>query len=129
MVCAALAAAVQARPELAVWMVLVPAGVLLATVDLTAARLPDIVTLPLAVTTLSLLGVAALLPGTGGSWRRALLGSLAFGVFCLALFLINPAKFGFGDVKVAPTIGASTLSAAAQGRASVMCASEGVAEP
>ncbi|MEU2556450.1 hypothetical protein ABZ589_33040 [Streptomyces sp. NPDC013313] len=81
------------------------------------------------MTTLSLLGVAALLPGTGGSWRRALLGSLAFGVFCLALFLINPAKFGFGDVKVAPTIGASTLSAAAQGRASVMCASEGVAEP
>ncbi|MFI1377236.1 prepilin peptidase [Streptomyces longwoodensis] len=107
-VCAVLAAAIEARPELAVWLVLVPIGVLLATVDLAVARLPDIGTVPLAVITLCLLGVAALLPGTNGSWRRSLLGSLAFGVFCLALFLINPAKFGFGDVKLAPTVGAVT---------------------
>lgn len=105
-VCAVLAAATGARPELVVWLVIVPIGVLLATVDFAVERLPDVVTLPLAVITLGLLGVAALLPETDGSWRRALLGSLAFGAFCLVMFLISPAAFGFGDVKLALSIGA-----------------------
>ncbi|WP_257004238.1 A24 family peptidase [Streptomyces sp. SA15] len=107
-VCVVLAAAVDARPELVVWLVLAPIGVLLATVDFTVERLPDVVTLPLAAITLGLLGVAALLPGTDGSWRSALFGSLALGAFCLVLFLINPAGFGFGDVKLALTLGAVT---------------------
>ncbi|MFR0367546.1 prepilin peptidase [Streptomyces sp. MCC20] len=107
-VCAAVATAVGARPELMVWLVLIPMGVLLATVDVTVKRLPDVLTLPLAVSTLALLGVAAALPGTDGSWGRALLGSLALGAFCLVLFLVNPAAFGFGDVKLALTIGAVT---------------------
>ncbi|MDQ1052002.1 hypothetical protein [Streptomyces sp. V4I2] len=81
-VCAVLAVAGDARPELGVWLMLVPIGVLLATVDFTVEWLPDVVTLPLAVITLSLLGVAALLPGTDGSWKTALLGSLALGTFC-----------------------------------------------
>jgi leader peptidase (prepilin peptidase)/N-methyltransferase len=105
---AILAAAVGAHPELVVWLLLVPVGVLLATVDFTVERLPDVLTLPLAGIALGLLGVAALLPGTDGSWGRALLGSLAFSTFCLVMFLINPAAFGFGDVKLALTIGAVT---------------------
>jgi leader peptidase (prepilin peptidase)/N-methyltransferase len=107
-VCAVLAAAVGAHPELVAWLVLIPIGVLLATVDFTVERLPDVLTLPLAVISLVLLGVAALLPGSDGSWRTALLGSLAFSAFCLLMFLINPAAFGFGDVKLALTIGAVT---------------------
>ncbi|WP_128380393.1 prepilin peptidase [Streptomyces cavernae] len=107
-VCAVLAAATGVRPELVVWLVIVPIGVLLATVDFAVERLPDVVTLPLAVITLGLLGVAALVPGTDGSWRRALLGSLAFGAFCLVMFLISPTAFGFGDVKLALTLGAVT---------------------
>ncbi|MEU9330533.1 A24 family peptidase [Streptomyces canus] len=105
---AVLAAATGARPELGVWLVLVPIGVALVTVDFAVERLPDVVTLPLAVITLGLLGVAALLPGTDGSWKRALLGSLSLGAFCLVMFLIDPNGFGFGDVKVALTLGAVT---------------------
>ncbi len=41
LVCGALAAATGARPELAVWLLLAPVGVLLALVDLRVARLPD----------------------------------------------------------------------------------------
>ncbi|WP_086796949.1 prepilin peptidase [Streptomyces caniscabiei] len=107
-VSAVLTAATGARPELAVWLLLVPFGVLLATVDFTVERLPDIVTLPLAVITLTLLGVAALLPGADGSWKTALLGSLALSAFYLVLFLINPPSFGFGDVKLGLTVGAVT---------------------
>ena len=73
-VCAVLASAVGAHPELVVWLVLIPVGVLLATVAFTVKRLPDVLTLLLAVISLGLLGVAALLPGTDGRWGRALLG-------------------------------------------------------
>ncbi|MGI5192129.1 prepilin peptidase [Streptomyces sp. CA-288835] len=105
-VCAVLAAATGARPELLVWLLLVPVGVLLAVVDFAVHRLPDVVTLPLAASALILLGGAALLPGAGGSWKTALLGSLALGACYLLLFLINPKGFGFGDVKLGPALGA-----------------------
>ncbi|UXY24938.1 A24 family peptidase (plasmid) [Streptomyces cynarae] len=104
--CIVLAAAVGARPELVVWLLLVPVGVLLAVVDFAVHRLPDIVTVPFAVIALVLLGGATLLPGASGSWMTALLGSLTLGVCYLLLFLINPKGFGFGDVKLAPALGA-----------------------
>ncbi|MEE1762373.1 prepilin peptidase [Streptomyces sp. SP18BB07] len=107
-VCAVLAAGTGARPELMVWLLIAPVAVLLAVVDFAVERLPDAVTLPLVVITLSLLGVAALTPGARGSWKTALLGSLALGAFCLVLFLMNPTGFGFGDVKLALTVGAVT---------------------
>jgi leader peptidase (prepilin peptidase)/N-methyltransferase len=101
-----MAAAIGARPELVVWLLLVPVGVLLAVVDFAVHRLPDVVTLPLAVMALILLGGAALMPGASGSWRTALLGSLTLGACYSLLFLINPKGFGFGDVKLAPALGA-----------------------
>ncbi|MFD3451784.1 prepilin peptidase [Streptomyces sp. NPDC058691] len=104
-VCAALAGRLGARPEVAVWLLLVPAAVLLARVDLTVLRLPDVLTLPAAVGTAVLLGVAALAPGRAGSWPRALLGGLALGLLYLVLHLVNPGGMGFGDVKLAPTAG------------------------
>lgn len=104
--CSALAAAVGPHPELVVWLLLVPVGLLLATVDLAVHRLPDIVTLPLAAIALIGLGGTALLPAAGGSWRTALLGSLTLGGCYFVLFLINPRGFGFGDVKLAPALGA-----------------------
>ncbi|MEU4147742.1 prepilin peptidase [Streptomyces parvulus] len=106
LVCAALAAATGTRPELAVWLLLAPPGVLLAAVDLKVRRLPDPLTLPLAGAALALLGLAALLPEHAGEWTTALLGALALGAGYLVLFLINPAGMGFGDVKLALTAGA-----------------------
>ncbi|WP_405561332.1 A24 family peptidase [Streptomyces canus] len=105
-VCAALAAITGPRPELLVWLLLAPIAVLLSTVDFAVHRLPDVVAIPLAVSALIGLGGAALLPGAGGSWRTALLGSLTLGTCYFVLFLINPRGFGFGDVKLAPALGA-----------------------
>jgi leader peptidase (prepilin peptidase)/N-methyltransferase len=52
-VCAVLAAAVGARPELLVWLLLAPIAVLLAAVDFTVHRLPDVVVLSLTAAALS----------------------------------------------------------------------------
>ncbi|MFD7899663.1 prepilin peptidase [Streptomyces sp. NPDC059743] len=105
LVCAALAAATGPRPELAVWLLFTPFAVLLALIDRHVHRLPDQLTLPLAAAAAVLLGVAALLPGAGGSWSLALLGGLALGVCYFVLFLINPNGMGFGDVKLALSLG------------------------
>ncbi|WKV72111.1 A24 family peptidase [Streptomyces sp. PCS3-D2] len=104
-VCALIAAAVGVRPEAAVYAGLAPVLVLLALVDRAVHRLPDVLTLPLAVGAAALLGIAALLPGAGGSWRLALLGGGALGAAYLVLHLVNPAGMGFGDVKLALSLG------------------------
>ncbi|MFE5805155.1 prepilin peptidase [Streptomyces sp. NPDC056491] len=104
-VCALLAAAVGARPELVAYVGLAPLLVLLALVDRTVHRLPDVLTLPLAAAVAALLGAAALAPGSAGSWRLALLGGGALGAAYLLLHLINPAGMGFGDVKLALSLG------------------------
>ncbi|MFC4516780.1 prepilin peptidase [Streptomyces ehimensis] len=104
-VCGGLAAAVGIRPELAVWLLAVPVGVVLAGVDRQVHRLPDVLTLPLAAGTALLLGAASLIPGAAGSWPRALLGGLALGGGYLALFLLHPSGMGFGDVKLAAGLG------------------------
>ncbi|MFJ7076258.1 prepilin peptidase [Streptomyces sp. NPDC098781] len=107
LLCAALAAATDTRPELAVWLLLTPVGVLLALVDLRVRRLPDVLTLPLAGAALGLLGVVALVPEHAGDWPTALWASLALGAFYLVLHLINPGGMGFGDVKLALGAGAA----------------------
>jgi leader peptidase (prepilin peptidase)/N-methyltransferase len=104
-VCAALALRAGGRPETVMWLLLVPWGLLLARIDLAAHRLPDALTLPAAGATAVLLGGAALLPGHQGSWGRALLGGVALAAAYLVLLLINPAGMGFGDVKLALTLG------------------------
>ncbi|MER6219569.1 prepilin peptidase [Streptomyces sp900105755] len=105
-VCAALALATGTRPELAVWLLLAPVGVLLAVVDFRVQRLPDPLTLPLAAAALALLGVAALLPEHAGDWLTSLYAALALAGAYFVLFLVNPGGMGFGDVKLALGTGA-----------------------
>lgn len=107
LVCAALAAVTGPRPELGVWLLLAPLGILLAAVDTAVHRLPDVLTLLLTAAALALLGGAALLPQADGRWTTALLGSLVLGACYFALFLINPRGMGFGDVKLALGLGAA----------------------
>ncbi|MEV4439231.1 A24 family peptidase [Streptomyces sp. NPDC049577] len=104
-VCGGIAMAVGVRPELGVWLLMAPVAVVLAAVDWAVWRLPDVLTLPLAAGAVALLGVAALIPGAAGSWRRALLGALALGAGYLGLFLLHPRGLGFGDVKLAVGLG------------------------
>ncbi|MFD7817003.1 prepilin peptidase [Streptomyces sp. NPDC059785] len=105
LVCAALALATGTRPELAVWLLLAPAGVLLALVDFRVHRLPDVLTLPLAAAALALLGVAAAVPEHAGNWLTALLSGLGLAAVYFVLHLINPEGMGFGDVKLALALG------------------------
>ncbi|WP_078655832.1 prepilin peptidase [Streptomyces fulvoviolaceus] len=106
LLCAALAAATDTRPELAVWLLLAPVGVLLTVVDFRVQRLPDALTLPLAAAALALLGLVEFVPEHAGEWTTALLGALALGSAFFVLFLINPGGMGFGDVKLALGLGA-----------------------
>ncbi|WP_155059839.1 prepilin peptidase [Streptomyces blattellae] len=106
-VCAVLAAATDTRPEVAVWLLLAPLGVLLAVVDFRVQRLPDALTLPLAAAVLVLLGLVALVPEHTGDWLTALSGALALGGGYFVLFRINPGGMGFGDVKLALGVGAA----------------------
>ncbi|KUM89174.1 MULTISPECIES: prepilin peptidase [Streptomyces] len=106
LLCAALAAATGTRPEIAVWLLLAPVGVLLAVVDLRVRRLPDPLTLPLAAAALALLGVVSFVPEHTGSWPHALYGALALGVGYWVLWRVNPGGMGFGDVKLALGAGA-----------------------
>ncbi|MEU9254083.1 prepilin peptidase, partial [Streptomyces sp. NPDC048270] len=104
-VCAGLGAAVGVRPEVLVYVGLAPVLVLLALVDRAVHRLPDVLTLPLAAAVAAGLGAAALLPGAGGDWRLALFGGGLLATGYLALFLAHPAGMGFGDVKLALSLG------------------------
>ncbi|MFH9426710.1 prepilin peptidase [Streptomyces sp. NPDC017615] len=106
-ICALLALATGPRPELAAWLALAPVATLLATVDLRVHRLPDPLTLPLTPAVLALLALATWLPDHTGTYRTALYGALALGAAYLALHLINPSGMGFGDVKLAPALGAA----------------------
>jgi leader peptidase (prepilin peptidase)/N-methyltransferase len=106
LLCAALALATGTRPELGVWLLLAPLGVLLAVVDFKVQRLPDALTLSLAAAALALLGVAAAVPEHAGDWLTALFGALALGGAYFVLFLINPNGMGFGDVKLVLGLGA-----------------------
>lgn len=105
LVCGLLAAVVGFRPELGVWLLAVPFALLLAAVDRAVNRLPDVLTLPLAAGTGALLGLAALQPHAAGSWRRALLGGAVLAGVYFVLFCISPSGMGFGDVKLALTLG------------------------
>jgi leader peptidase (prepilin peptidase)/N-methyltransferase len=106
LVCATLALATGVRPELAVWLLLAPLGVLLVLIDLKVQRLPDPLTLPFAALALLLLGGAALTPEHAGEWRTAAWGALTLGSAYFLLFLIRPLALGFGDVKLAVGLGA-----------------------
>jgi leader peptidase (prepilin peptidase)/N-methyltransferase len=106
LLCAGLAAATGARPEVAVWLLLAPVGVLLAAVDFRVRRLPDVLTLPLAAAALLLLGLVTLVPEHTGHWPSAALGALALGAGYYVLWFVNPGGMGFGDVKLALGTGA-----------------------
>ncbi|WP_016907699.1 prepilin peptidase [Streptomyces xiaopingdaonensis] len=104
-ICAALAAAVGPRPELAAWLLATPLCLLLASVDRETRRLPDVLTLPLALLTATALACAALFPRAGGDWRTALLGGAALAFAYGAIHFANPAALGYGDVKLALALG------------------------
>jgi prepilin signal peptidase PulO-like enzyme (type II secretory pathway) len=78
----------------------------MTVIDLRELRIPNKLTQPAALAALPLLSLSLLTDWSDVSLLRALLGALAMGGFYFLLFFIYPAGMGFGDVKLAPIIGA-----------------------
>lgn len=95
-----------AEAELPAFLYLAAVGLALAVIDLDTLRLPDALTLPSYGVAAVLLGGAALVQHDGDAAVRALLGALALGAFYFALLFAYPAGMGWGDVKLAPVLGA-----------------------
>lgn len=79
---------------------------IMTVIDLRELRIPDKLTKPAAVAAVPLLALSMLSDLGDISLVRAALGALAMGAFYFILFFIYPAGMGFGDVKLAPIIGA-----------------------
>jgi len=90
---------------------LVPLAVLLAAVtviDLRELRIPNRLTGPAAIAALPLLWLSSRADWSDISVQRALLGALVLGgiYFVIAMNPFFPSGMGFGDVKLAPILGA-----------------------
>jgi leader peptidase (prepilin peptidase) / N-methyltransferase len=90
-----------ALPLLAFAIATVP----LVVIDLKEHRLPNRITLPLVPILIVLLAIAAWGTGEWDRFTRSLLAGLVLLMVYLVLHLIYPAGLGFGDVKLAASIG------------------------
>ena len=91
--------------ELPAYLALTTSGVALAFIDLDTKRLPDKITIPTFVAVLVLLLLPAWLDSAWDSYLRAVLGAVALGGVYFVVWFIRPDAMGFGDVKLAPTLG------------------------
>jgi len=94
------------------WSVLLPfalwfvaACIALLLIDVDHHRLPNNLTLSTYVVVLLGFALAAALEAQWGDFRRALLGGLAFAVFFAVIALLFPRGMGWGDAKLALSLG------------------------
>jgi leader peptidase (prepilin peptidase)/N-methyltransferase len=103
-------AAIAARSgldwELPAYLYFAALGLALALIDLDTKRLPDVLTKSAWLVTAALLGLAAALGHHPGALLRATVAAAAVGTFYFLVWFLYPAGMGFGDVKLAPTVGA-----------------------
>lgn len=93
--------------DLAAYLVLAAVYVALALIDLDTHRLPNVLTLGVLPAFVVLLAAAS---GASGDWSafvRALIAGVALFVFYFVLLVIYPGGMGFGDVKLAASVGAA----------------------
>jgi leader peptidase (prepilin peptidase)/N-methyltransferase len=95
-----------AQVPLLAYLWLAAAGLALALIDIDTKRLPDAITKPSWVVVGVVLVVAALTDADFQHLERAGFGALALGGFYALLWFVYPGGMGFGDVKLAPTLGA-----------------------
>lgn len=92
--------------ELPAYLYFAAVGLALALIDLDTKRLPDALTLPSWGLSGALLALAAVLGDHPGALLRAVVAALAVGLFYFVVWFVYPAGMGFGDVKLAPVVGA-----------------------
>lgn len=98
--------AIGVRWVLPAYLVFVVVTVLLTVTDLRAKLIPNRVTFRSGPIAIGLLAAGALLDGDPERILWALIGGAGYFVFMLILALIVPGGLGFGDVKLAPILGA-----------------------
>jgi leader peptidase (prepilin peptidase)/N-methyltransferase len=101
----AVAARFGASWELPAYLVLTAALLAISIIDLEHFIVPDRITVPLTVSALGLLGLAAVAEGNGWRFGRTLLGGVAYFAFLLLLNIFYPKGMGMGDVKLAFPLG------------------------
>ncbi len=92
-------------PQLAAWLWLAAAGVLLGVIDLRERLLPDRVVLPALAGGAALLLAAAAADGAWPALLRAVLAAAVLFAGYLVLALASPGGLGMGDVKLAAVLG------------------------
>ncbi len=91
--------------ELADYLLLFGALVVLSFIDLDTLRLPDQIVAPLLVVSIPLIVVASLVQHDATRIRFAIAGGAFYFIFLLVVHLIIPRGMGFGDVKLAAVMG------------------------
>ncbi|MDN4473351.1 prepilin peptidase [Demequina zhanjiangensis] len=81
-------------------------GVVLSAIDLETRRLPNPLTGAFAIYVGAVILVGAAATGDWGAALRALIGAAVLGLLYFLAFFLYPKGMGFGDVKLAPTLGA-----------------------
>ncbi len=94
-------------PILPLLLLLASASIALAMIDFDTMTLPNVITYPIFIITVLYLGALGLLTDNLPSLINAGIGAgIYFGFFFLMWFLTGGRGLGFGDVKLAPTLGA-----------------------
>lgn len=91
--------------QLAAFLYLAAISLALALIDLDTGRLPNVIVLPSYLVGVTAVLAVALLTGDLGPLATAGIGLLAMGGAYLALALARPGAMGFGDVKLAGSLG------------------------
>lgn len=94
------------RIETLLLLVFAAFSLILAVIDFEVRRLPNAIVGPCVIAIAAVIVLACAVSGDWGAALRALLGALAVGALYGIAWLIYPAGLGFGDVKLAPVIGA-----------------------
>lgn len=94
-------------PLLAVWLVVMHSGVLLAAVDVAVHRLPTPVISAAALTVGVVMAGQAATTGQARTLVTAALAAAALGGLHLALILVAGSRMGLGDVRLAALLGAA----------------------
>jgi leader peptidase (prepilin peptidase)/N-methyltransferase len=103
---AAMSARIGADADLAAFLLLAAALVVLTVIDVRHLLLPDRVVLPVAGASVALLGVAAVAESAGDAWVRGLACAGGMLVVFSLLHAASPRALGFGDVKLSFVLGA-----------------------
>jgi leader peptidase (prepilin peptidase)/N-methyltransferase len=93
--------------EIAAYLVVAAAAIVLSIVDLQDHRLPDVVVLPTLAVAVALLAAASVVKGEHLTILGVVGGAIGMFAIYFMLALIAPSGIGMGDVKLSAVIGAA----------------------